>query len=297
MCCGRKKYLRHVFLFEDLILFSKTKKIDGGYDIYTYKQSFKVNPWHYWYLKIWLETRSTVDPIQSSTFHLHPMKFVEVKHMMKTTFPLRLEFSDWGVTMPQPGKPGPCPLREWGIYCGKSTPTIVLAPLGEGASFQTYRGLHWPSREFRELPDSSAGLPSPQKRLWSQPTSGSEAFLRCREPTEGSGGSSYLLEGRTSLAKSGKRYIFPSASTIAGVLVPPSPLPCKHLQTLPESLGTSALRGLFHRANLFACGIEAQHLQMHDDDSKGYDWTSRNAKFQAAWSSASVEFELHGCAA
>uniref|UniRef100_A0A5F8G510 Pleckstrin homology and RhoGEF domain containing G4B n=1 Tax=Monodelphis domestica TaxID=13616 RepID=A0A5F8G510_MONDO len=41
VCCGRKKYLRHVFLFEDLILFSKTKKIDGGYDIYMYKQSFK----------------------------------------------------------------------------------------------------------------------------------------------------------------------------------------------------------------------------------------------------------------
>ncbi|XP_030606579.1 pleckstrin homology domain-containing family G member 4B isoform X1 [Archocentrus centrarchus] len=39
--CGRRKYLRHVFLFEDLILFSKTKKIEGGYDIYIYKQSFK----------------------------------------------------------------------------------------------------------------------------------------------------------------------------------------------------------------------------------------------------------------
>uniref|UniRef100_A0A671LCT0 Si:ch211-269k10.2 n=1 Tax=Sinocyclocheilus anshuiensis TaxID=1608454 RepID=A0A671LCT0_9TELE len=39
--CGRKKYLRHVFLFEDLILFSKTKKIEGGYDICIYKQSFK----------------------------------------------------------------------------------------------------------------------------------------------------------------------------------------------------------------------------------------------------------------
>ncbi|XP_043921060.1 pleckstrin homology domain-containing family G member 4B isoform X2 [Protopterus annectens] len=39
--CGRRKNLRHVFLFEDLILFSKTKKIDGGYDIYVYKQSFK----------------------------------------------------------------------------------------------------------------------------------------------------------------------------------------------------------------------------------------------------------------
>uniref|UniRef100_A0A8C0NXJ9 Pleckstrin homology and RhoGEF domain containing G4B n=1 Tax=Canis lupus familiaris TaxID=9615 RepID=A0A8C0NXJ9_CANLF len=41
VCCGRKKYLRHVFLFEDLILFSKTRKVDGGYDTYTYKQSFK----------------------------------------------------------------------------------------------------------------------------------------------------------------------------------------------------------------------------------------------------------------
>uniref|UniRef100_A0A1A8PR85 Pleckstrin homology domain containing, family G (With RhoGef domain) member 4B n=2 Tax=Nothobranchius rachovii TaxID=451742 RepID=A0A1A8PR85_9TELE len=39
--CGRRKYLRHIFLFEDLILFSKTKKIEGGYDIYIYKQSFK----------------------------------------------------------------------------------------------------------------------------------------------------------------------------------------------------------------------------------------------------------------
>ncbi|XP_045664000.1 pleckstrin homology domain-containing family G member 4B isoform X3 [Ursus americanus] len=41
VCCGRRKSLRHVFLFEDLILFSKTKKVDGGYDTYTYKQSFK----------------------------------------------------------------------------------------------------------------------------------------------------------------------------------------------------------------------------------------------------------------
>ena len=40
--CGRRKYLRHVFLFEDLILFSKTRKIEGGYDLYIYKQSFKV---------------------------------------------------------------------------------------------------------------------------------------------------------------------------------------------------------------------------------------------------------------
>ncbi|XP_053699935.1 pleckstrin homology domain-containing family G member 4B isoform X2 [Synchiropus splendidus] len=39
--CGRRKYLRHVFLFEDLVLFSKTKRVEGGYDVYIYKQSFK----------------------------------------------------------------------------------------------------------------------------------------------------------------------------------------------------------------------------------------------------------------
>ncbi|XP_067853904.1 pleckstrin homology domain-containing family G member 4B isoform X2 [Heptranchias perlo] len=38
---GRKKYQRHVFLFEDLILFSKPKRIDGGFDVYIYKHSFK----------------------------------------------------------------------------------------------------------------------------------------------------------------------------------------------------------------------------------------------------------------
>uniref|UniRef100_A0A4W3IV44 Uncharacterized protein n=1 Tax=Callorhinchus milii TaxID=7868 RepID=A0A4W3IV44_CALMI len=40
---GRKKLYRHVFLFEDLILFSKTKKTEGSNDIYIYKQSFKTS--------------------------------------------------------------------------------------------------------------------------------------------------------------------------------------------------------------------------------------------------------------
>lgn len=39
---GRRKYQRHVFLFEDLVLFSKPKRIDGGFDVYIYKNSFKV---------------------------------------------------------------------------------------------------------------------------------------------------------------------------------------------------------------------------------------------------------------
>ncbi|KAJ8247255.1 hypothetical protein GJAV_G00244180 [Gymnothorax javanicus] len=38
---GRKKCQRHVFLFEDLVLFSKPKKIEGGLDVFIYKHSFK----------------------------------------------------------------------------------------------------------------------------------------------------------------------------------------------------------------------------------------------------------------
>ncbi|KAJ8417900.1 hypothetical protein AAFF_G00227430 [Aldrovandia affinis] len=37
----RKKCQRHLFLFQDLVLFSKPKKIEGGLDIYIYKHSFK----------------------------------------------------------------------------------------------------------------------------------------------------------------------------------------------------------------------------------------------------------------
>ncbi|XP_058260067.1 quattro isoform X2 [Hemibagrus wyckioides] len=39
----KKKYHRHIFLFQDLILFSKTKKTEVGNDIYIYKQSFKTS--------------------------------------------------------------------------------------------------------------------------------------------------------------------------------------------------------------------------------------------------------------
>lgn len=38
----KKKCYRHIFLFQDLILFSKTKKTEVGNDTYIYKQSFKV---------------------------------------------------------------------------------------------------------------------------------------------------------------------------------------------------------------------------------------------------------------
>lgn len=41
ICCGRRKYLRKVFLSEDPILFGKTTKVGGVYNTYTYKQSFK----------------------------------------------------------------------------------------------------------------------------------------------------------------------------------------------------------------------------------------------------------------
>ncbi|XP_056130265.1 quattro [Lampris incognitus] len=39
----KKKCFRHIFLFHDLILFSKTRKTDVGNDIYIYKQSFKTS--------------------------------------------------------------------------------------------------------------------------------------------------------------------------------------------------------------------------------------------------------------
>lgn len=39
---GRRKCQRHVFLFEELVLFSKPKKMDGALAVFIYKQSFKV---------------------------------------------------------------------------------------------------------------------------------------------------------------------------------------------------------------------------------------------------------------
>ncbi|XP_010879062.2 uncharacterized protein KIAA1755 isoform X2 [Esox lucius] len=39
----KKKCFRHIFLFQELVLFSKTKKTDVGNDTYVYKQSFKTS--------------------------------------------------------------------------------------------------------------------------------------------------------------------------------------------------------------------------------------------------------------
>ncbi|XP_008054671.1 rho guanine nucleotide exchange factor 40 [Carlito syrichta] len=39
--CGRKKCLRHVFLFEHLLLFTKLKGAEGGSEAFVYKQAFK----------------------------------------------------------------------------------------------------------------------------------------------------------------------------------------------------------------------------------------------------------------
>ncbi|XP_074522442.1 pleckstrin homology domain-containing family G member 4B isoform X2 [Halichoeres trimaculatus] len=38
---GRRKCQRYVFLFEELVLFSKPKKMEGGLDVFIYKNSFK----------------------------------------------------------------------------------------------------------------------------------------------------------------------------------------------------------------------------------------------------------------
>lgn len=38
----KKKCFRHIFLFQELVLFSKTRKTEVGNDTYIYKQSFKV---------------------------------------------------------------------------------------------------------------------------------------------------------------------------------------------------------------------------------------------------------------
>ncbi|XP_069383376.1 uncharacterized protein plekhg4 [Paralichthys olivaceus] len=38
---GRRKCQRHIFLFDELVLFSKPKKMEGGLDVFIYKHSFK----------------------------------------------------------------------------------------------------------------------------------------------------------------------------------------------------------------------------------------------------------------
>lgn len=40
---GRRRCQRHVFLFEELVLFSKPKKMEGALAVFIYKQSFKVS--------------------------------------------------------------------------------------------------------------------------------------------------------------------------------------------------------------------------------------------------------------
>lgn len=41
---GRHKSLRRIFLFEELLLFSKPRRGSTGIDVFAYKRSFKVGP-------------------------------------------------------------------------------------------------------------------------------------------------------------------------------------------------------------------------------------------------------------
>lgn len=40
---GRRKAIRHVFLFEEMVVFSKTKRNSLGKEFYSYKSSIKVS--------------------------------------------------------------------------------------------------------------------------------------------------------------------------------------------------------------------------------------------------------------
>ena len=40
---GRRKCLRRIFIFEDLLLFTKAKRSSSGYDVYVYKGSIKTS--------------------------------------------------------------------------------------------------------------------------------------------------------------------------------------------------------------------------------------------------------------
>jgi hypothetical protein len=73
----KKKCFRHIFLFQDLVLFSKTKRTDVGNDTYVYKQSFKVCRYTKHstiYLNVKLEPKLPVtDPSGTFIAHTSPL--------------------------------------------------------------------------------------------------------------------------------------------------------------------------------------------------------------------------------
>ncbi|KAM7015933.1 puratrophin-1 isoform 2-T3 [Tautogolabrus adspersus] len=80
---GRRKCQRHVFLFEELVLFSKPKKMEGGLDVFIYKHSFKTADVGLTEsagddglrFEIWFRRRTS----KNQTFILQPTT-IEVKH-------------------------------------------------------------------------------------------------------------------------------------------------------------------------------------------------------------------------
>lgn len=93
----KKKYHRHIFLFQDLILFSKTKKTEVGNNIYIYKQSFKViTP--YTVLPIWLLSLNSCHTLKSNT-KICPIETNFLYLSSFFLFSLPVQTSDIGMTL------------------------------------------------------------------------------------------------------------------------------------------------------------------------------------------------------
>ncbi|CAG03222.1 unnamed protein product, partial [Tetraodon nigroviridis] len=152
----KKKCVRRVFLFEDLILFSKTKKTDTGNEVYVYKHSFK-----------------TSDVGMTHHSSMGSLCFEIWFRREKGRTPTRSERPAW-----RRRKPGP---PTWRGSCGIRPPTVEVGlrqghaltfprAQGESRSCACRRGCSWEWAASRSWTSSPARLlsvtePSPASRL------------------------------------------------------------------------------------------------------------------------------------